>query len=289
MTHVSRALALIVVLAGALLVWAGTPVSLGAYTAKVTNTKNNSASGIWNTTTCQAQARAQSAYFFYKLDEASGTTAADSSGGTARPGTYSSAGVTYRSVDGPCAQDSQNDVITLNGTSGYVVSPQVTGLSSTSIFTEELWFKTDTTAGGKLIGFGNSGSAAASGQYDRHVYMRNDGKLVFGTYNNGVQVVTTTASYNDDRWHHVVATFAPSGTYKGMRLYLDGGTPIVNDTYVTAEGGSAYYIRIGFDNLDGWSNVPSSRYFKGSLADVAFYNGTALTPAQVTAHYNAGR
>ena len=272
---------------GVLLLVIGTPTSFESLTVKVTNTKDTSSSGIWNTTTCLAQAKAQSAYFFYRLDEASGTTAADASGNS-RAGTYSSGGVTYRSADGPCAQDAQSDVITLDGSTGYVVGPQVNGVTSTTVFTEQIWFKTNTKTGGKLIGLGNSGNATASGQYDRHVYMQNDGKLVFGTYNNGLQVVTTSSAYNDNAWHQVVATFAPSGTYKGMRLYVDGALATSNDTYVSAEGGSSYYVRIGYDNLDGWSNVPSSRYFKGSIADASVYI-TALTPAQVTAHYNAGR
>ena len=46
-----------------------------------------------------------------------------------------------------------------------------------SRFAEEAWFKTTTTSGGKIIGFGNS-STGDSSSYDRHVYMTNAGSLV---------------------------------------------------------------------------------------------------------------
>ena len=46
-------------------------------------------------------------------------------------------------------------------------------------YTAEVWFKTNTTRGGKLIGFGNT-TSGLSATYDRHVYMLNTGKLAFG-------------------------------------------------------------------------------------------------------------
>ena len=47
------------------------------------------------------------------------------------------------------------------------------------IYSIEIWFKSTSTQGGKLIGFGNS-QTGNSATTDRHVYMQNDGKLVFG-------------------------------------------------------------------------------------------------------------
>ena len=56
-------------------------------------------------------------------------------------------------------------------------------------FSIEAWFKTTTNDGGKIVGFGNAqtgGSSAnnnaspGSSNYDRHIYMMNDGQLVFG-------------------------------------------------------------------------------------------------------------
>ena len=77
----------------------------------MTNTKNTAASSVWAAkSTCLAQAKSNGgAYFFYQLDEASGTTATDDSGNS-RPGTYSPSGVTYNDVAGPCVNDTQGKV-----------------------------------------------------------------------------------------------------------------------------------------------------------------------------------
>ena len=71
-------------------------------------------------------------------------------------------------------------VVHFNGTSsGYLNATN--NLKVGQQYSTELWFKTTTSSGGKLIGFGNSATGSSS-TYDRHVYMRNDGRLVYGTY-----------------------------------------------------------------------------------------------------------
>lgn len=44
-----------------------------------------------------------------------------------------------------------------------------------------------------------------SSNYDRHIYMQNNGKLTFGVYPDAVKTVTSAQSYNDGQYHHVVA------------------------------------------------------------------------------------
>ena len=158
-------------------------------------------------------------------------------------------------------------------------------------FSVEGWFKTTTNDGGKLIGFG-SNQTGSSSSYDRHIYMMNDGQLVFGIWNNQTETIETPNVYNDGAWHYVVATY--NGT--NMALYVDGqltGTA----TSSSAQGYSGYW-RVGGDNLNGWNldpwgsnsqgtTQPHSYYFNGTIADVAVYP-TALSAAQVAAHYAAG-
>ena len=79
--------------------------------------------------------------------------------------------------------------------------------------------------------------------------MQNDGKLVFGVNPGGTAVkVTTTGSFNNGAWHHVVATQGADG----MKLYVDG---VLRDPNATtgsqssrASGGWAATGR-GFDQL----------------------------------------
>src|SRR5262249_12726675 len=136
------------------------------------------------------------------------------------------------------------------------------------------------TAGGKLIGFGSS-RTGNSGSYDKHVYMTDDGRLVFGVWNGHPDVVSTTDRYNDDRWHHLVATQGPAG----MVLYLDGERP-GSDPAATSQPYTGYW-RIGGDSLGGWPNQPSSAYFHGTVDEAAVYS-TQLDADRVAAHHALG-
>jgi Concanavalin A-like lectin/glucanases superfamily len=85
----------------------------------------------------------------------------------------------------------------------------------------------------------------------------------------------------------------PSGTNKGITLYVDGGSAAGGETIgpranVTAGLSETGYWHIGFDNLSTvTSQHPAgSNYYGGSLDEVAIYN-TALTAQQVQDHYYA--
>lgn len=147
-------------------------------------------------------------------------------------------------------------------------------------YSTELWFRTTTTTGGKLIGFGNSSSGSSS-TYDRHVYMRNDGRLVYGTYPGIVRTVTSANSYRDGNWHHVVA----SQGWDGMKLFVDG--QLVGSLPDVVSQDFAGFWRVGGDNLNNWPNRPTSNYFAGQIDEVAVYN-RVLTSQEVSEHYLNG-
>ena len=86
---------------------------------------------------------------FWRLGEASGTNVADYAGVT---NATAQSGVT-RGAAGAISGD-PDLASTFSGTStGYASSNQVRGGPNT--FTAEAWFKTTTTQGGKILGFGN--------------------------------------------------------------------------------------------------------------------------------------
>ncbi|MFT4297059.1 MAG: PKD domain-containing protein [Micropruina sp.] len=167
-----------------------------------------------------------------------------------------------------------NTAATFNGSNNVVVAQEQ--WSAPQQFTAELWFKTTTTKGGKLIGFGNTTSGLSS-TYDRHVWMQNNGKLSFGTNPGSQQIITTTASYNDGQWHHVAARQGADG----MKLYVDA--QLVGSNPATTSQAYTGYWRIGGDK--NWSGATSS-YLAGSLDEVAVYP-SALSEDDVRAHYNA--
>lgn len=240
--------------------------------------------------TCKSAAIGANSYFTYPFAENIGTSAADVSGNS-RPGTYTSAGVTYGAT-GPCPRDTPaSKAVTLNGTTGGVTGAQ--SVNNPQVFSVGIWFKTN-VAGGKLIGLGNQ-STGLSGQYDRHIYIDTAGKLTFGVYPGSVKTVTSANSYTDNTWHYAVATLAPSSdANSGMRLYVDGALVATDSTTTAAEPAGTAYWRIGGDNLNGWptgsnkQNVVNPTYVNGSLAFASAYT-TTLTPAQILAQYHAGQ
>ena len=135
----------------------------------------------------------------------------------------------------------------------------------------EAWFKTSTTTGGRLVGFGDS-QAGNSVNADRAVYMANSGQLYFGVSAGAMHTIiprcpTTTASRTR------VATLSGAG----MFLYVDGSQVASDPTTTTAQNYTGYW-RVGEDNLAGWPGAPTSNFFNGIIDDVAVYP-TALCPA----------
>ena len=272
---------------------AGSSHTYAVYASDGTHTGQKSASSAAVTVasaspslTYPATVLASNPSFFWRLGDTSGTTATDSSPngftGIYEPGTTQGA-------TGPVPGDS-TPATTFNGSTGNVTAS--TAVPGPTTFSVEFWFKTTTQTGGKLVGFGKSQTGLSS-SYDRHVYMQNDGQLVFGVYSSKDYDVITPDVYNDGQWHYVVATYGSST----MSLYVDGqltGTATAPSPSSTYSG----YWRVGGDNLNGWSldsnsnsqglTEPNTFYIAATIGDVAVYP-TQLTASQVAAHYAANQ
>lgn len=207
---------------------------------------------------------------YWRLGEASGLAAADS-GPMMNAGTYS--GGFQQGAPGALSSVS-NSSVTFNGSDGMVASNNL--FNDPTTYSEEAWFRTTTSVGGKIMGFGNNQSGQSS-SYDRHIYMQNDGQIVFGTYTGRTNTITTDRAFNDGLWHHVVATQGVDG----MKLYLDGQAAGSNPE----TGAQDYqgYWKVGGDTT--WSS--SSPYFAGTIDEAAVYP-TALSAQRVVAHFHAG-
>ncbi|MFB6940659.1 MULTISPECIES: LamG-like jellyroll fold domain-containing protein [unclassified Streptomyces] len=219
-----------------------------------------------------AKVLADGASLYWRYDEGTSTFAADTGGG--RDNGFLRNSPAYRQT--PAAVAGPSTAIGFNGTNQYAYSnklhPQPTR------FSVETWIRTTTTKGGRIIGFGNV-TMQNSTKYDKHVYMRDDGRLVFGVHSGGTRTITAPAAYNDGAWHHVVAT---QGT-GGMALYVDGQLRASSALYTTNEAYSGYW-RVGGDNLNNWPSRPTSNFFAGQVDETAVYP-TALSSSQVSAHY----
>ena len=151
----------------------------------------------------------------------------------------------------------------------------------TDVFSVQIWFRTS-VGGGRLIGYSDA-TQGTSRNYDRHLFLTDDGRIVFGVYPGTVHTIASERSYADDQWHLATATLSPDG----MSLYVDADRVAHDGTVVTAQVFDGYW-RIGFDNLDNWgAATPSQRAFSGSLAYAAVYR-TALTSDQIRTQWVLG-
>ncbi len=167
-----------------------------------------------------------------------------------------------------------NTAMTFNG-SNATLSTQTPrqGLQTLSL---ELWFSTRSTAGGKLIGFGDQ-RTGLSNSYDRHIWLDPSGRVRWGVWPlTGFELASPT-TYNDGQWHHVAATVGATG----MQLYVDGRLVASRTDGIQAQVMTGYW-RIGGDRT--WSGAP---YFTGSIDEVAVYP-TVLTADQVARHFTLG-
>ncbi|HEU5271819.1 MAG TPA: LamG domain-containing protein, partial [Jatrophihabitans sp.] len=215
---------------------------------------------------------------YWRYGENAGPVLADS-GSTADAG-VSQGGVSY----GVAGAVTGSPAITTDGSTGFLASSQQ--LPSPTSYSVETWFKTTSTSGGKIIGFGDrqggydfNGNPAVSGSYDKQLYMTADGHLKFGVWVGFADTITSASSYNDGQWHHAVAT---QDTH-GMNLFVDGAK-VAHDGQTNNQSYAGYW-RVGGDNLGGWPDA-SGQFFAGSIDETAVYDH-ALNLAAVQSHYAA--
>lgn len=241
-------------------------------------------SGLWTAApwSCATAAgpSGAAADLYWPLQESGGTVAADAgTAGAAGNGTYASSGVGY-GRNGPNCGTGANGAVRFDGTSGQAWT--TLPVDNPQSFTVQTWFATS-TPGGKLIGFGNGVTGAASTWYDRHLYMSATGQVSFGVWNGSSYYVTSPGTYADGVWHLATGTFSPA---TGLALYLDGVLVGTNPQATAAQAYTGYW-RLGHDSL-GWPNASSSGWYTGRLAH-ASVTYRVLTADEVAGQYLAGK
>ena len=214
-----------------------------------------------------AEVAGDSPDLFWRLNEAAGA-AVDASGSGASGDVT---GTVTRNEAGALSGDAATG---LDGVSGLVVAQQT--WNAPKVYSAELWFRTTTTRGGKLVGFGNAATGLSSA-YDRHVVMQDNGRLSFGANNGSRQSLVTPGTYHDGQWHHVVATQGPDG----MRLWVD--TALVGSNTVSGAQATVGHWRVGGDPT--WGGT-TSNYLAGTVDEVAVYP-RVLAEQDVRDHFAA--
>jgi acid phosphatase type 7 len=197
---------------------------------------------------------------YWRLGESSGAVACDGAGtnsGSYQPGTT-------LAQPGALAGDA-NTAVGFNGSTGFVSVSASSSLNVGDRFTIEAWVKRARTGSTEVI---------AAKQYGSWVLMFNGSNLLTLRRSSVADVASSTIAIKDtSQWHHVAAT--KDGT--SVHLYIDGTDvtgPVANQTMVD----NTQPLVIGQSS--------SASYLAGLIDEVALYN-VALTPAQITSHYNA--
>ncbi len=167
-----------------------------------------------------------------------------------------------------------------SGSTGVTLAGYSSGVATSSAtdrdiqtFTLETWVRTSSRRGGAIIGY-SSGSMR-----DRMLYMDTSGRIRFGVYPGATKAVTSTRRYNDNRWHHVVASLGA----QGQRLYVDG-VEVASDPGVTSAQSFFGNWTLGVGTTSGWPGSSSSGVLAATVDGAAVYP-TQLSAEQVAAHY----
>ena len=223
---------------------------------------------------------------YWKFDESSGTSAADSAG--------SSPGTVTPNATGVWVAGHINNAANLNGTTQYVdVANQAPfSFDATNPFTLAAWIYRNSSADVDDEIFSKVDSSLGHGY---SLWMMNNGAahtcggtsppctsncLAFG-----VGAACPTASSTPaapGAWHHVVMTYDGSGTDSGVKMYVDG---LAQSVTYTANNFAGVMINAKDFLIGDDCAGPCGDEFGGKIDDARVYN-RALSANDVLALYN---
>ncbi len=216
---------------------------------------------------------------YWRLGEATGTTATDSVGSI--DGTYSG-GVTLGGTGGLAGDPAT--AATFNGSSGTVTIPDTPSIRFTQRqpFSVEAWVKTSFTGANQVIASKMLNDTARRGWEFRLDTTARPNFLLVNTWSSSAISVTGATSVADGNWHHISVTYDGSSKGLGVRFYIDGrpdATGIDVDT-LSSDPSDNDPLKIGSrDSVANW--------FNGSMSDVAVYP-EALDAFALHSHAVAG-
>ena len=222
---------------------------------------------------------------WWKFDETSGTSAADSSG-TGNTGTLTNAPAWTTG-------GMNNGALTFNGNNQYVSAPDAASLKPASV-TVSAWVKpndlsTYTTCGGATQSYIVFKRNSQTGWFEGYnLFASPDGSVVFKTHDAGGGGGNTGIAASGagalplGQWTHIVGTFSQPD----MKLYLNGAL-VASSTYNFPLDYGTRPLFIGRSGECGGSGEGIwDGYFNGTIDDVRVYN-RALSAADIMTLYTS--
>jgi len=212
-------------------------------------------------------ADAPSAY--WRLGEASGTTAVDEIGTT--PGTYTG-GVTLGQAG--ALQGSSNTSALFDGVNDYVTTNPTSALDATTAVTIEAWAKR-TRANTYQVIVGKPGNGQS--KFENYALWFDTSNLAVAYFGNGSTYVRVhSGTPLDANWHYIVATYDNTTA----RIYVDA-VLVGSATAAGVMGPNQFGLNIGRARTNGY-------YFQGQVDEVAVYP-SALSQQRIQDHWDASQ
>jgi hypothetical protein len=116
------------------------------------------------------------------------------------------------------------------------------------------------------------------------IWMNSNGTIeLYNRYNNANTTITSSGTYNDNQWHHVVGVINTSNNT--MQFYIDnveiGNVSISTNAYSSSDTGT---MKVTIGNLYAVHQSVYNSGFIGSIDQVRVFD-TALTPLEVESLY----
>jgi uncharacterized repeat protein (TIGR02543 family) len=163
-----------------------------------------------------------------------------------------------------------------------------TQLTNPTAFTVAIWFRANLGTTGKLIGLEQRDSGGIAQNYDRLLYIDQDGKLRVGMYDgvypSGLKTQPSLSAVTDGNWHHAAMTYSNSS----LALYIDGVSQgSVSGTPFDYGSNPATWTIGGTALSNSWPGLSqNANYFTGGIGRVTI-DLTAKTSAEVTSLYSS--
>ena len=214
---------------------------------------------------------------YWRLDESSGTSAADSSAGHANPLAYQG-GYTLLTQPGAISGD-PDPAVALNGSTGAVTATKAATIGTTN-WSLEAWLKPSTLPQAGVVAY--NGQIGSNG-YGFAVGATTGSSLTSGSHLIGIlgSVTMFDSGFNfgsPNTWYHVVMTRDSSKT----TLYANSVPQATTSTLAPVAAGARFSLGSGF------TSTPAQMFpFAGSIDEAASYNAL-LSPGRIQAHYTEG-
>lgn len=228
---------------------------------------------------------ADSPYLWWRLGEASGTAAADSSGNS-RPGTYNgSSGTAYDLGESGLVGD-VNTAVEIKSNAGFVRSNTSHAMGNSGVATTlalAIRVNNGASGGALLTKHDATNPTVGTGNREAWMYVGTDGYLRAGAWTGSQSVITSSMAVNDGVRRLIHYRIGANGT-DGLQLFIDGalqGSLSVSPA-LTYNG----FITVGRNNISGWTSGSDAAAL-GIVDELAIFN-SRLSNARIAAHAAAG-